>query len=199
MITPDKSLQVEGYTISGELFTKGYPAGGGPCQCSSACCEGGVFVDLRERDAILAHRESISAQMDETQNRDPATWFEKEELEDSDFPSGSCIGTRIINDKCTFLDGSGRCTLQRTAIARGMHKWALKPIFCVLYPIEIASGVVSFDEMLQNDQACCTVSNAFELPLFEACREELVHLVGEEGFAAMQNYYATLNQSGGPR
>lgn len=197
VITPDKSLQVDRYTISGELFTKGFPAGGGPCQCSSTCCEGGVFVDLRERDAILAHREIISAQMDETQLTDPAGWFEDDLHEDPDFASGSCMGTRIINDKCVFLDKSGRCSLQRAALANGLHKWALKPMFCVLYPIEISGGIVSFDEMLQDDEACCTVRETFELPLFEACREELVHLVGEDGFAAMREYYAALHQSGG--
>jgi hypothetical protein len=198
MITPDKSLKIQQYTMAGELFTRGFPAGGGPCTCSAVCCEGGVYVDLRERDAVMAHRELIAPEMDETQNRDPGTWFEHEEHEDTDFPSGSCVGTQIINDKCAFLDGAGRCVLQTAAIHAGMHRWAFKPLFCVLYPIEIAGGVVSFDTMLQDEQSCCSVTTGFDVPVYQACREELVHLVGEDGYAEMNHHYTALRNPGGP-
>lgn len=195
MITPDKSLKVQQYTMAGELFTKGFPTGGGPCTCSAVCCEGGVFVDLRERDAVLAHRELVAAEMDETQNRDPGAWFEREEHEDPDFPSGACVSTQVINDKCAFLDGAGRCVLQTAAIHAGMHPWAFKPLFCVLYPIEIAGGVVSFDSMLQNEQSCCSVTTEFALPLYQACREELVYLVGEDSYGEMNGHYTALQNS----
>ena len=79
--------------------------------------------------------------MDETQTADPAHWFEPEEQDDDDFPSGRCVGTRVLNDKCAFLDRFGRCTLQVAATrVRGLHRWALKPLFCILYPIEIRQG-----------------------------------------------------------
>ena len=196
VITPDKSLKVQQYTMSGELFTKGFPAGGGPCTCSAVCCEGGVFVDLRERDAVMAHKNLVAAAMDDTQNRDPAAWFAHDEHDDPDYPSGSCVGTQVINDKCAFLDRDGRCVLQVAASRAGMNKWAFKPLFCVLYPIEISGSIVRFDEMLQDDQTCCSVSPTFDIPLYEACREELAHLVGEDGFAEMRNYFASLQKSG---
>lgn len=192
MITPDKSLKVDSYTISGELFAKGFAKGGGPCTCSSACCEGGVFVDLHEKEVIMAHRDLIIRHMDGTQSSDPSRWFEQEIQDDPDFPSGQCVGTGVINDKCAFLDGAGRCSLQRTAVAEGMDKWAIKPLFCILYPIEISDGTVSFDEMLQDEEACCTIGETFDIPLFEACREELIHIVGEEGYAMMEKHYASL-------
>jgi len=196
VIAPDKSLKVEQYTMSGELFTRGFPAGGGPCSCSSACCEGGVFVDVKEREVIIAHRELIARHMDATQSTDPARWFEPGVVEDPDFPSGQCVGTEVVNDKCAFLDGAGRCSLQNAAVAAGLHKWAIKPLFCILYPIEISNETVSFDDMLQDEQSCCSIGQSFSVPLFRACREELVHLVGEEGFAAMEEHYATLQGQG---
>ena len=192
MITPDKSLTVGSYTISGELFAKGFPKGGGPCSCSSACCEGGVYVDMHEREVIMAHRDLIIRHMDGTQSTDSSRWFDAEVADDQDFPSGQCVGTRVINDKCVFLDAGGRCSLQKAAAAAGMHKWAIKPLFCVLYPIEISGGIVSFDEMLQEEESCCTIGPEFDTPLFEACREELVHIVGDEGFAVMEKHYASL-------
>ncbi len=196
MITPDKSLRIDTYTMSGELFAKGFPRGGGPCSCSSVCCEGGVFVDLQEREVILAHRDLITRHMDQTQTADPSRWFETEAADDPDFPSGRCVGTQVINDKCAFLDGQGRCSLQKAAVAEGMHKWSIKPLFCVLYPIEISDGIVSFDEMLQNEESCCTIGTSFEIPLFEACREELVHIVGDEGYVLMERHYAALLNPG---
>jgi hypothetical protein len=193
------SLRLGAYTMSGELFAKGFHKGGGPCTCTSVCCEGGVYADLHERDVIMAHRDIIARQMDHTQTTDPSRWFEAETADDPDFPSGQCVGTQVINDKCAFLDGAGRCCLQKAAVAGGMNKWAIKPLFCVLYPIEISAGTVSFDEMLQDEESCCTIGASYEVPLFEACREELVHLVGEEGYAAMEEHYASLrNQTQTP-
>jgi hypothetical protein len=131
--------------------------------------------------------------MDGTQTTDSSRWFEAQVADDPDFQSGQCVGTQVINDKCVFLDAGGRCSLQKAAVAEGMHKWAIKPLFCVLYPIEVTNGIVSFDEMLQNEESCCTIGKSFDTPLFEACKEELVHLVGEDGYEAMENHYASLN------
>jgi hypothetical protein len=78
--------------------------------------------------------------------------------------------------------------LQLAASAAGMHKWALKPLYCVLYPIEVSENTVKFDPRLQGEQACCSVTPSFEVPLFQACREELVHLLGEAGFARIEEY-----------
>jgi hypothetical protein len=148
-----------------------------------------VYADVREKENILDHKDMIRKYMDETQSPDEALWFEDRESEDTDFPSGRCIGTREINDKCAFLDRGGRCTLQIAATEEGMHKWALKPLFCILYPIEISNNVVSFDDMLQDEQHCCSISSDFQVPLFEACKDELVHLLGETGFTSLQGYY----------
>ncbi len=185
-------LTVKGYQISPDLFRKGFRAGTGPCSCTARCCEGGVYVDLRERDWILAHREHIKQQMDETQSKDEATWFEQEVFDHADFPSGRAVGTQEINKKCAFLDRQGRCSLQVASVASGDHKWTLKPLYCVLYPIEITDKVVGFDNLLQEEEHCCTICERFALPLFEGCREELVHLLGEDGYSAIARHYAWL-------
>ena len=182
-------LLVNGYRISNELFHAGYKAGVTPCNCTSVCCEEGVWVDLKERERILAHRDLIKRHMDESQTTDNSAWFDTELDDDTDFPSGKSVGTAVINGKCTFLDNHGRCTLQVAAIAEGLDRWALKPLFCVLFPICIIDGEVVFDDHLQEEQECCTVTKDFSVPLFEACHDELVHLVGEEGFRTMRRHY----------
>lgn len=189
MEQPPAPLRIKQFTISTELFTTGYPEGGGPCSCTSTCCEGGVWADVRDRDHILVHNDIIKKQMDGTQTTDESRWFDSDEQADSDFASGRCVGTAEINNKCAFLDRAGRCSLQVAATAEGMHKWALKPLYCILYPIEVTDNVVGFDPMLQSEQSCCTVETVFRIPAFEACREELVQLLGEDGFRMMQEHY----------
>jgi hypothetical protein len=149
-------------------------------------------VDVRERDTIMSHKDIVRKYMDETQITDARGWFEPNEFEDADFASGRCVGTQIINDKCAFLDKQGRCSLQVAASEEGMQHWSLKPLFCILYPIEISDNVVGFDDMLQDEQTCCSVNRDFELPLFEACKEELTYLLGAEGYDAMKHHHARL-------
>ena len=182
-------IRVGKYTFSPELFERGFAGGQSPCTCTSACCSGGVYADVTERDAILAHSTMIARYMDDTQVRDPEQWFEQTASDDPDFASGRCVGTEVVNEKCAFLDRSGRCSIQVASTAEGMHKWALKPLYCILYPIEISDHTVGFDDMLQDEHQCCTVQAPFDVPLFEGCREELIHLLGEEGFARLRSAY----------
>lgn len=186
-------LVVKGYTISWELLTKGYPAGHGPCKCASRCCAGGVYVDLKERDIILANASQIQKQMDASQDWNPEHWFEAGEIDHPDFPSGRCVGTNEINNKCAFLDAPGRCAIQMAAVAAGRHRWALKPLYCILFPIEISNRVIRFDDLLQGEAECCSVRDTFETPLFRGCRDELVHLLGEDGYEEIERFYASLN------
>lgn len=178
--------------MSPDFFTKGYAAGAGPCTCTSKCCSGGVYADIKERDRIIEYKELIKKHMDETQSLDETTWFDPEETEDDDFPSGRAIGTSVHNNKCVFLNKHGHCSIQAASVANGMDRWAIKPIFCILFPVEISGNVIGFDDMLQEDESCCTITKAFEVPMFEACKDELVHLVGQDGFAVIQNHYAAV-------
>jgi Protein of unknown function (DUF3109) len=182
-------LRIKQYTISPELYQKGYKGGAGPCSCTSTCCQHGVYVDITERDKALAHKEIIKKFMDETQSLDENQWFETGEESDPDFTSGKCASTQVVNGKCAFLDRAGRCSMQMAGTSEGKHKWDLKPIFCILFPLEISNNVIAFDDMLDEEQQCCTISDEFDTPLFEACKEELVHLIGLDGYAELETYY----------
>jgi hypothetical protein len=191
---PTEQFEVDGYVIADELFTTGYAAGSGPYACTSGtCCGRGAYVDLKERDHVLAHAHLIKPVMDETQNLDETHWFEKEELVDTDYPSGKCVGTEAASQRCALQDKLGRCSLQVAANTAGLHKWALKPLYCVIFPIEVIGKVIRFDARMQGKRSCCSVQAEFEVPLFEACREELVHLLGEQGFQRIRDRYASMS------
>jgi hypothetical protein len=192
MADRDEMLTIKGIKISPELFNTGYPCGVGPWVCPMTCCARGAYVDLGERDRILEHADEIRKHMDETQSLDSSTWFEKDELNDHDFVSGKCVGTNVLNGKCTLADKHGRCTAQLASVALGRHKWDLKPIYCVMFPVETIDNVLKFNPRHQNERPCCTALPEFETPLFEACREEIVHVLGEDGYATMQAHYESL-------
>jgi hypothetical protein len=182
-------LRIKQYTISPELYGKGYPSGHSPCMCTSVCCQHGVYADVKERDRVLDHKDLIKKYMDETQSTNELHWFEQTETPDADFPSGVCVGTEVINNKCAFLDKKGHCSIQVAATEQGLHKWAWKPLFCILFPIEISNNVVGFDDMLDDEQPCCSIDARFDTPMFRACKDELVHLLGEDGYAQMEEFY----------
>jgi hypothetical protein len=187
-----EGFTVKGYTFASELFSSGFLAESGPCRCSSDCCSGGVYVDLSERERILSLKEKIKQQMDGTQDRDERHWFDQETERDPDFVSGSCVGTSVVNDKCVFLNERGHCSIQLAAVAEGLHRWAWKPLYCILYPIEITDRVVGFDPMLQDEKPCCTIGGSFEVPLFRACKDELIHLLGTDGYLQLEEHYQGL-------
>jgi hypothetical protein len=191
-VNPGEGIRVKGYAFAPELFAQGFATGSGPCRCSSDCCSGGVFADLTERARILALKDKIKAQMDESQSRDENVWFDAEEKDDPDFASRRCIGTSVVGDKCVFLNTRGHCSIQLAAVAEGLDRWAWKPLYCILYPIEITDGVVGFDPMLQDEKPCCTIGGAFEVPLFRACKDELVHLLGADGYNLLEEHYQGL-------
>lgn len=187
-------LKVKQYFISNDFFEKGYPSGNGPCNCTSNCCKGGVWADVNEHELIMSKKELIKQQMDETQTTDVSRWFDNKVVDDRDFPSGKAIGTEVVNDKCAFLDKYGRCSIQLAAVAEGKHKWEWKPIYCVLFPVEIGNKIIGFDPMLQGEENCCTVSSEFETPLFAACKDELTHVLGKDGYTMLESHYDSLRK-----
>jgi Fe-S-cluster containining protein len=180
--TKNFTKKINGLYIDPQLFTYKFK-----CSCPGECCYYGVFADLKEAQKILSIKDKILANMDETQSQNVDGWFEEEE-EDEDFESGFAVGTEVINGKCTFLDKNGLCTLQKIAMQEGEHKWKYKPIYCVLFPLTTYEGALTIDEEHMERLPSCNVDPNTQLTMFEACEEELIHFLGEDGFEELKNY-----------
>ncbi|MBS4027122.1 MAG: DUF3109 family protein [Ignavibacteriales bacterium] len=166
-------------TIDPFLFSHGYKNGDSPLQCDGKCCSYGVYVDVEEHKKILANTDSIKKYFDETQTTDVSKWFEQEFIEDKDFPSGKCIGTEVFNDKCVFLNKSGKCTLQQMSIAEGKHPWDLKPYYCITYPLAVIDKKIEWDDMLDGERPCCTARENFNTSCAQACGLEMNFILGK--------------------
>ncbi len=155
--------------------------------CDGACCRLGVLVDAAQRDQILAHAGLIQGAMDESQEPDPAQWFEDQERDDADFPSGRAVGTRVRENRCVFLDSAGRCALQKATIASARPGLDLKPFFCTAFPVTITAGTLWIDELcLEMPTGCCRPADAGPRDVLDLCEVELRHVLGSAGLGELR-------------
>ena len=174
---------INGLKIDPAIFTFKFK-----CRCiGGECCNYGVFVDYKEYEKILSIKDEVIARMDESQSKNVDDWFENP-VKDEDFESGVAVGTNIVNDKCSFLDMHGLCTLQKLSLSKGLHKWEYKPIFCVLFPLVIFEDSLTIDDEHIDRLTSCNRNADSNETIFDSCKEELKYLLGEEGFAELEEY-----------
>ena len=180
------------------ILNKKFASGCSMGACNATCCQGGVAADVKERDAILEHKELILRHMEPYQEHDPAAWFDEETVEDPDYPSGYAVGTSVDDNGCVFLDNAGRCVLQKAAMAENLPKFFLKPFFCVAFPITIERGVLETDEPdYTNRPHCCSVIEDGHLSPLDVCAEELEFMLGPQGLEELRQ--AVQEHSGASR
>ncbi|HKQ69312.1 MAG TPA: DUF3109 family protein [Polyangiaceae bacterium] len=155
-------------------------------RCTSVCCGTGVYADRAERDRILEHAEAIVRVMDPGQPPDPRAWFDEEELEDADFPSGVGIGTQAGPRGCVFLNQAGRCVLQKAHI-EGAVSVVLKPFYCFAFPVTIHEGTLMIDDdNVEGTRTCCQPVTGGERSAMDVFAWELDHVLGPEGVSELR-------------
>ncbi len=182
-------IEISGLKFEPNIFTDGLKDPNGPNACTSRCCRHGVYLDPQERDNILAHADAIEKYFDETQTKNRGDWFNNDEEEDIDFPSGKCVSTEIHNDKCVFLNKNGRCTIQAAEMEEGLQQFSLKPYYCILFPIVKVDGVFQYDDFCSGESDCCTASGESMDKMVEACSTELEHALGTAKYKEVLDHY----------
>jgi hypothetical protein len=189
-------LEYNGLKTDPVIFKQGFVAGCDMKICHGECCYKGVYLDKEFKKVILDHKDIIKEAMDDDQIKDESKWFDEEEIEDTDFPSGIASGTSVYKDKngierCVFNDENYFCSLQVAAVKSGMHKWAIKPAFCILYPITIADGIITYDDSHSKDLSYCGIDleENFTRTVFDATHEEIKYVFGEEFFTFLYKHY----------
>jgi len=135
----------------------------------------------------LAEAPLIVRFMEESQEHDPARWFEDDEVEDPDYPSGRAVCTTVVNDTCVFLDSKRRCVLHMAE----SESPALKPFYCRAYPVAIVQGRITLDtEWCPGETQCCATVADGELSGFDVYAGELLHLLGDAGDREMRHLIA---------
>lgn len=192
----DKIIEFKGQKIHTSIFTAGFVPGCDMKICGGQCCNCGVYLDKDFRKVILEHKDMIKDVMSEQQIKDESKWFDDEVLPDDDFPSGYAAGTNVFTDrtgreKCVFVDDNNYCSLQVAAMKNGMHKWAIKPTYCILYPVTLMGGVIMFDDEHADDLMYCGVHEEqnFSQTVLEGTQEEIKYVWGQEMLDFLNDYY----------
>ena len=148
----------------------------------------GVGVDVAERDRILAHADLVRRAMDPGQDQDRrAAGSRRPRSSDPDFPSGRCVGTRVRENACVFLDAARRCVLQTATIAAARPGFELKPFFCSAFPVTVADGTLWIDELcLEAPERCCRPTPGGPLSVLDVCEIELRHVLGNAGLEELR-------------
>ncbi len=178
-------MKVGKLTVDPAILEARFPAGCSTARCRGACCRSGVWLDVGERDRVLAHAALVRKAMDPGQPRDTRRWFSRRDVTDTDFPSGRAVHTRVKDGRCVFLNREGRCVLQKASITRpGLQ---LKPFFCTAFPVTIAHGVLMLDdEDYRAGQPCCAATRGGPLTVFDTCEMELRHVLGAAGLSRLR-------------
>ena len=193
-------ITANGLRVDEIIFTQGFVDYCNIDKCGGGCCHSGVYADLGERDLILAHATEIAAAMDETQDTDTSAWFDGEIIDDPDFPSGHAEGTDVhardggisgFTEGCVFLDKRHFCSIQVAAANAGLHRWAWKPRYCILFPVTVVEGTITYDDSHSDDLNHCGPQGAsnYVHSVYEAMREELRHFLGDAEFEKLEAYY----------
>lgn len=165
-----------------ELFAVRFAPACSMMNCSARCCRGGVYVDVAHRDRVLREASLVVEHMEPSQERDPAKWFESEEIDDTDFPSGKCVGTQVVGPGCVFLDSQRRCVLQLAESASP----GLKPFYCRAYPVVVSDAVLTLDtEWCPEETQCCGPDPNGNQTALEVLAFELEHVVGKDALAEL--------------
>lgn len=191
---------VKGLQVDEAIFTQGFVKYCDIDKCGGGCCHSGVYVDTSEYTGILQNKEAIIRSMDETQNPDPAAWFDNDWVDDEDFASARAVGTEVYSrdggisgftEGCVFLDKRHFCSIQVAASESELHRWAWKPMYCVLFPITVVEGVLTYDDSHSDDLHHCGPQGVgnYVHSVFEAMQEELRHFLGEEELQKLSEYF----------
>ena len=189
----DESLIINGLRIDPALLDEVQAERCMLHECLGACCSGGVWVDQDQVAAILPHVEAIKANLP-ADRRNPDTWFSGPE-EDEDFPSGTAIGTDIVDDPlrpgrtcCVFLRPDRRCALQVTSQQLGLEWPGLKPFYCALYPLYLSGGELTLDDETPElfEGATCSRFSGEKKPIYQTYAAEIKLVLGEEGYRELE-------------
>lgn len=187
----DQPLLIEGRPVDRKLLGRLSTQRCVTDECQSWCCTGGVWVDLQEKEKILANAEKIKPLLPPGR-RDESIWFDGERDSHLDFPSGWGEGTTVVLDPthpagetCIFLRPEDRrCAIQAASLANGEDPWSLKPFFCILHPLTTDDGVLRLDDdnEIYTEGGHCQRPHGQPVPLHVTFRSEMEFALGKAGY-----------------
>ncbi len=77
------------------------------------------------------------------------------------------------------------------SVKKNMHKWAIKPKYCIMYPLTIVDDTLTWDTEHSERLDYCGVHHPenFTQTVFDAMTEEIKFIVGEDAYNFLNEHY----------
>lgn len=176
--------------VDGDIFTLKMHGTCMTCTfCNDSCCQYGCDVNLGERETILA----LKAELAPFVRAPPEQWFKPDVFDDPEYPTGQFVRSSVVLGGCVFVSQDGRgCAIHRFALQAGRDYHDVKPMVCWLFPVCWDKAVLRPSSDVRDDLVC----KGRGLTLYEAAREELLHVFGEPLIAQLDRYRDELAAKG---
>lgn len=194
----DRRPAVKGIRIEDCIFEPAKMQSCAEAKCPGICCTGGVWLNPDEKPRIVRYADAIRRHLP-ADLQDESEWFEIGK-KNEDYPGGREIGTTTIEDplrpdecRCVFLRDDRACLLQIISQESDLGWPGLKPFYCALYPLYYEDKVLSIDNdtpKLFKGEACRLPTNA-PRPVYETYRDEVILVLGEDGYEELCRIAAT--------
>jgi hypothetical protein len=179
------SVIVGPFRLSPELFARTKLRNQCIQGCNAGCCSGGVTATVYEVARIKEHADEIQPYLIEP--LDFSTW---------DVSHAADIGTPVLNEEkpgqqCWFLRENRLCALHSYALDKGMPVPAIKPYFCLFFPLTLIDLDVNVTEIAVDGKAyeTCLVESEREGYLFRQFERELRRVIGDANYWELEQRY----------
>lgn len=153
--------------------------------CDGDCCGEGVAATLYEVARIKAHADEIQSYLIESY--DFETW---------DLSHPADISTPLLNEnksgeQCWFLRRNRLCALHTFALDKDIPVPALKPYFCLFFPLTLIDLDINVTEIAVDGKAyeTCLIESERETYLFKEFENELRRVIGDANYDELLRRY----------
>jgi Fe-S-cluster containining protein len=153
--------------------------------CHDLCCQYGATVEAPLLDALLARKDELEPVI----GRPASEWFDGAFRDDAEYPGGRFTRTRVFDNRCVFLNRSGRgCLLHSHALATGTPVHDLKPLACNLFPAWWCDGALVLPPEIEDGELICLGDGP---TLYRSARGDLLYYFGPELIAELDALEST--------
>lgn len=154
--------------------------------CHDSCCQYGATVETPLMEALLARKDVLEPVI----GRPASEWFDGRLRTDAEYPGGQFTRTRVFDNRCVFLNRSGRgCLLHSYALQNQIPVQELKPLACNLFPFWWSDGALVLPPEIEDRELVCLGEGP---TLYRSARSDLLYYFGEELIAELDALEATV-------
>ena len=177
-------VTIGSFRLSPEFFVKTRLVNRCFRQCAAACCDEGTWLTLYEARQIGDYRDEIQPYLEQPLDLD--AW----DLSHPAFLYTPLLNPGTLHQHCWFFTQERRCALHAVALDKKIPLRAVKPFFCMLFPLTLVDIDINQTEIAIDAKAyeTCLVQGEKETWLYEQFEPDLRRILGAE-FAELQRRF----------